>query len=75
MYALFLDSDGIVAHIAVPKRGHFTVKMFLVNHYITKNLRSGMRRIKLLHVYLEEQRIEILIHPLRVLTFLLVTFS
>jgi hypothetical protein len=45
-----------------------------VNNYITKNPRPGVRRIKLPHdyahrsvlvllAYLEEQRIEILLHP------------
>jgi hypothetical protein len=71
-----------VARVTVAKRGSVTrtfyhdhVLIAVVYHYITKNPRSGVRRIKLRHdnapayrsasvqAYLEEQRFEVLLHP------------
>ena len=56
MYALFFDSDGIVARVSVPE--NYSVKgtyyrdcvlSAVVNHYQAKRPRAGVRGIKLLH--------------------------
>lgn len=73
---LFIFCNGVVASVAVPKHGSVTKNFYrdhflnsVVNLYITKNPRSGVRRSKLLQnnasvhwlalvrAYLEEQRL------------------
>ena len=56
MYALFFDSNGIVACASVPENHSVTVTFFrdfvlsaVVNHYQAKHPRAGLRGIQLLH--------------------------
>ena len=56
MYALFFDSDGIVARVSVPENCSVTGTFYrdfvlsaVVNHYQAKRLRAGVRGINLLH--------------------------
>ena len=56
MYALFFDSDGIVARVSVPENCSVTGTFYrdfvlsaVVNHCQAKHPRAGVRRIKLLH--------------------------
>ena len=56
MYALFFDSDGIVARVSVPENCSVTGTLYhdfvfsaVVKHYQTKGPRAGVRGIKLLH--------------------------
>ena len=55
MYALFFDSDGIVARVSVQENCSVTGTFYrdfvlsVVNHYQAKRPRAGVRGIKLLH--------------------------
>ena len=56
MYALFFDSDGIVARVSVLENCNVTGTFYrdfvlsaIVNHYQAKRSRAGVRGIKLLH--------------------------
>ena len=56
MYALFFDSDEIVAHVSVPENCSVTGTFYrdfvlsaVVNHHQAKRPRAGVRGIKLLH--------------------------
>ena len=56
MYALFFDSNGIVARVSVPENCSVTGTFYrdfvlsaVVNHYQAKRPRAGVRGIKLLH--------------------------
>lgn len=56
MYALFFDSDGIVAQVPVPEHSSVTgtfykenVLSVIIDHYTAKRPRTGARGIKLLH--------------------------
>ena len=56
MYALFFDSDGIVARVPVPEHTSVTGTFYknnvlseVVRHYTAKRPRTGLRGVKLLH--------------------------
>ena len=82
MYALFFECDGIVARVPVPEKSSVTGTFYkervlsaVVDHYITKRPRIGVRGLHILHdngpdhrsavviEYLEEMKIKTLPHP------------